>query len=75
MDTFQERMRSVNSDYKLIYHKSAVKFIAKLDKNTQERIITALKGLLSIPPEGDIKSLKGHRCLYRVRIGSYRVIY
>ncbi|MBM7573442.1 mRNA-degrading endonuclease RelE of RelBE toxin-antitoxin system [Aquibacillus albus] len=41
----------MNSDYKLIYHKSAVKFIAKLDKNSQERIITGLKGLLSIPPE------------------------
>lgn len=37
-------------------NKSAVKFIAKLEKNTQERIVTALKGLLSIPPEGDIKS-------------------
>jgi len=59
----------------LIYHKSAVKFIAKLDKNTQERIITELKGLLSIPPEGDIKSLKGHRGLYRLRIESYRVIF
>ena len=68
-------MQSVNSDYKLIYHKSAVKFIAKLDKNSQERIVTGLKGLLSIPPEGDIKSLKGHTGLYRLRIGSYRVIF
>ncbi|RXI96293.1 type II toxin-antitoxin system RelE/ParE family toxin [Anaerobacillus alkaliphilus] len=65
----------MNSDYKLIYHKSAVKFIAKLDKNSQERIITGLKGLLSIPPEGDIKSLKGYSGLYRLRIGSYRVIF
>lgn len=38
-------MQSVNSDYKLIYHKSAVKFITKLDKASQERITTGLKGL------------------------------
>lgn len=65
----------MNSDYKLIYHKSAVKFIAKLDKSSQERIIAGLRGLLSIPPEGDIKSLKGHNGLYRLRIGSFRVIF
>ncbi|WP_215727439.1 type II toxin-antitoxin system RelE family toxin [Rossellomorea vietnamensis] len=51
----------MNSDYKLIYRRSAVKFIAKLDKTSQERIVTGLKGLLSLPPEG--------------RIGSYRVIF
>ena len=68
-------MQSVNSDYKLIYHKSAVKFIAKLEKTSQVRIVTGLKGLLSIPPEGDIKSLKGHTGLYRLRIGSFRVIF
>ncbi|WP_068674122.1 type II toxin-antitoxin system RelE/ParE family toxin [Oceanobacillus sp. Castelsardo] len=65
----------MNSDYKLIYHKSAVKFIAKLDKTSQERIATGLKGFLSIPPEGDIKRLKGHEGLYRLRIGSFRVIF
>ncbi len=68
-------MQSVNSDYKLIYHKSAVKFIAKLETTSQERIVTGLKGLLSKPPEGDIKNLKGHKGLYRLRIGSYRVIF
>ena len=68
-------MQSVNSDYKLIYPKSAVKFIAKLEKNSQVRIVTGLKGPLSIPPESDIKSLKGHTGLYRLRIGSFRVIF
>lgn len=68
-------MQSVNSDYKLTYHKSAVKFIAKLDKTSQERIVTGLKGLSSIPPQGDIKRLKGHADLYRLRIGSFRVIF
>lgn len=65
----------MNSEYKLIYHKSAVKFIAKLDKTSQERIATGLKGLLSSPAEGDIKRLKGYTDLYRLRIGSFRVIF
>lgn len=65
----------MNSDYKLIYHKSAVKFIAKQDKTSQERIVTCLKGLLITPPEGDIKSLKGYENLYRLRIGGYRILF
>lgn len=65
----------MSSDYKLIYHKSAVKFIAKLDKISQERIATGLIGLLNVPPEGDIKTLKGYSGLYRLRIGNYRIVF
>ncbi|HDX9708026.1 TPA: type II toxin-antitoxin system RelE/ParE family toxin [Bacillus thuringiensis] len=57
----------MNSDYKLIYHKSAVKFIAKQEKG--------LKGLLAIPPEGDIKSMKGYTDLYRLRVGTFRILF
>lgn len=65
----------MNSDYKLIYHKSSVKFIAKQDKSSQERIAAGLIGLLNIPPEGDIKPLKGYIGLYRLRIGHYRILF
>lgn len=65
----------MKTDYKLIYHKSAVKFIAKQDKSSQERIATGLKGLLIIPPEGDIRTLKGNNDLYRLRIGYFRIIF
>lgn len=68
-------MQSVSSDYKLIYHKSVVKFIAKLDKTSQERIAAGLIGLLNVPPEGDIKTLKGYSGLYRLRIGNYRIVF
>ena len=47
--------------YKLIYHRGAVKFIAKHEKAMQERIAQGLKGLLIIPPCGDIKPMKGYR--------------
>ena len=70
-----ERMRKVNTKYKLTYHKSAVKFLAKQDKNTQERISIGLRGLLIIPPVGDIRSLKGYEDLYRLRVGDYRITF
>ncbi|MGG6313644.1 type II toxin-antitoxin system RelE family toxin [Paenibacillus macerans] len=61
--------------YKLIYHKEALKFIAKQEKIMQERIAEGLKGLLVIPPVGDIRRMKGDSGLYRLRIGTYRVIF
>ena len=65
----------MNSDYKLIYHKSALKFIAKQEKAVQIRIVEGLKGLLKIPPEGDIKSIKGYTNLYCLRIGTFRILF
>jgi mRNA interferase RelE/StbE len=65
----------VSLDYKLIYHKDAVKFLAKQEKAAQERIAQGLKGLLVIPPHGDIKPMKGRQGLYRLRIGSYRILF
>jgi len=65
----------VSSGYKLTYHKDSVKFIAKQEKQIQERIAQGLKGLHSIPPEGEIKSMKGYTGLYRLRIGTLRVLF
>ncbi|NHN35380.1 type II toxin-antitoxin system RelE family toxin [Paenibacillus agricola] len=65
----------MSSDYKLIYHKDALKFIAKQEKVVQERIANGLKSLLVIPPEGDIKPMKGYSGLYRLRIGSLRILF
>jgi mRNA interferase RelE/StbE len=52
-----------------------VKFIARQDKAIQERIAQGLKGLLAIPPRGDIKPIKGNQGLYRLRIGTYLVLF
>ncbi|MEL7657899.1 MAG: type II toxin-antitoxin system RelE/ParE family toxin [Bacillota bacterium] len=65
----------MNSDYRLIYRKEAVKFLAKQDVSAQERIAKGLAGLLEIPPSGDIKLLKGYKKLYRLRVGSYRILF
>ena len=72
---YQGRKGSVSSDYKLIYHKSALKFIVKQEKSIQKRIAEGLKGLLEVPPEGEIKSMKGYEELYRLRIGTFRILF
>ena len=63
------------SGYKLIYHKDALKFLAKQEKAVQERIAQGLRSLLIIPPEGDIKPMKGYPGIYRLRIGSFRILF
>ncbi|MFY0545673.1 type II toxin-antitoxin system RelE family toxin [Brevibacillus sp. H7] len=65
----------MNSGYKLIYHKDAVKFLGKQEKAVQERIVLGLRGLLEVPPIGDIKPMKGYTGLYRLRVGTYRILF
>ena len=58
------------------YSKSALKFLAKLDKKSVDRIRDAINGLTQKPPVGDIKPLQGitdNR--NRLRVGSWRIIY
>lgn len=65
----------MNSIYKLIYHKDALKFLAKQEQAVQERIAKGLTGLLTMPPCGDIKLMKGYQGLFRLRIGTYRILF
>ena len=52
------------------YSKQAVKFLNKQNKLVRERIVNAINRI----PEGDIVKLQG-RENYRLRVGSYRVIF
>lgn len=58
--------------YSIIIKKKAKKFIDKLPLNERKRIVYAIKQL---PNGEDIKKLKGHDELFRLRIGEYRIIY
>lgn len=58
--------------YTILYDKTAVKFIRKQPPEQQRRILEAVHAL---PDEGDRKQLKGHKGLYRLRVGNYRIIY
>ncbi len=58
--------------YKIVIKKRAKKFIDKLPRNERIRVIKAIEML---PNGEDIKKLKGHDALLRLRVGEYRIIY
>lgn len=58
--------------YRIILKKKAKKFIDKLPINKRRRIVNAIERL---PNGEDIKKVKGHDDLLRLRVGSYRIIY
>lgn len=58
------------------YSKKSLKFLAKQDKKTVERIRGAIRKLTLDPPQGDIKEMQGtDKGKLRLRVGSFRVIY
>ena len=58
--------------YRIIVKKKAKKFIDKLPMNERKRIAYAIEQL---PNGEDIKKLKGHDDLLRLRVDEYRIIY
>lgn len=58
--------------YKIIIKKPAKKFIDRLPANERKRIIAAIELL---PNGEDIKRLRVHDDLMRLRVGAYRIIY
>lgn len=53
------------------YAKAAVKTIGSMDKPTKQRLKRAIEDL----PKGDVKPLKGSDSLYRLRVGSWRIVF
>ena len=58
--------------YRFIIKKPAKKFIDSLPVNERRRIVEAIERL---PDSGDIRRLQGHNDLFRLRVGTYRIIY
>lgn len=58
--------------YRIIIKKRAKKFIDALPLNEKKRVVSAIEQL---PNGEDIKRLKGHSDLLRLRVGDYRIIY
>ena len=58
--------------YRIVLKKPAKKFIDRLPLNEKRRAVAAIEQL---PNGEDIKRLKGHDDLLRLRVGSYRIIY
>lgn len=61
---------------KILYSRDALKFLAKLNQKSVDRIRSAIKGLTKTPPQGDIKTLQGFSDgRQRLRVGNWRVVY
>ena len=58
--------------YQIILKKRAKKFLDGLPVQERRRGVSAIEQL---PNGGDIKRLKGHEDLLRLRVGEYRIIY
>ena len=58
--------------YTIILLKRARKFMEKLPQNEKRRVVAAIERL---PEEGDVKPMRGHDNLFRLRVGDYRILY
>ena len=58
--------------YQIVIDKPALKFLQKQSPDQRERL---LKAIYKLPELADIKPMSGHENLYRLRVGTYRVIY
>jgi len=56
-------------------HPIAEKYLNRLNVNDRDRIDDAIEGLEKEPPEGDIRPVSGQSGTFRLKIGSYRVIF
>ena len=58
--------------YRIQIDKPAFKFLQKQPQAQRERLLRAIQEL---PDIGDIKPMSGHENLYRLRVGTFRVLY
>jgi len=58
----------------VFYSRTAFSYLQKLDAKTKRRVFEAVNRL---PAKGDIKKMKGRKIqnIFRLRVGSYRVIF
>jgi mRNA interferase RelE/StbE len=57
--------------YKIIIEKTAMKFISKQPPKEKNRILKSINHL----PGGDTIKMSGKYNLFRLRVGSYRIVY
>jgi mRNA interferase RelE/StbE len=58
-----------------LLHHTADKYLNRLNADDRDRINAALDDLEKEPPEGDITPMTGETGRFRVRVGSYRLLY
>ncbi len=63
------------ASFEIEWKRSAAKELRKLPKDMMPRIIAAVEGLAADPHPVGARKLEGSEHTYRIREGSYRVIY
>lgn len=61
--------------YKLKIEKKALKALKKIHPTHRDRIRSAIDALADDPRPHGVRKLKGSEDAWRIRVGSYRVIY
>lgn len=64
-------------NYEVKFHKDAMKYLKKIDKSSRIKILDQINLLALNPrnPELNIKKLQGFENEYRLRVGTYRILY
>jgi mRNA-degrading endonuclease RelE of RelBE toxin-antitoxin system len=60
---------------KVLLHRSADKYLNRLQPADRDRFDAAFADLEKEPPEGDIRPYEGSPGVLRLRIGNYRAIF
>ena len=63
------------ASYRIEWKRSAIREVKSLPKEIVPRIVNAVGELTSNPFPDGVKKLSGAEHTYRIRIGSYRVVY
>jgi len=63
------------TEYNVEFVESAAKEFRDLPSDIKYRIGLAVRELRNNPRPIGVRKLKGHDCLYRIRVGRYRVVY
>ena len=61
--------------YRIEWKRSALRELKRLDRQVVPRIVAAIDSLSAQPLPLGVGKLQGSQRTYRIRIGSYRVIY
>ena len=61
--------------YRTEFLSSAAKEFRNLEDEIKRRVVVAIDELVENPRPKGVRKLRGHKKLYRIRVGSYRVVY
>ena len=64
-----------SEEYSIEWKRSAVMELRQLPKKVVPRVVRAVEGLRLNPFPAGVRKLSGAEHTYRIRIGSYRIIY